>query len=45
VHPPKRRLALRYAAALADYRAGNTNAVFPRGTYQLYEDGHVRRAA
>jgi REP element-mobilizing transposase RayT len=34
-----------YAAALESYRAGNTRAVFPPGTWQLYEDGHVFRHA
>ncbi len=30
-----------YAAALEAYQAGNAEFVFPAGTYQLYEDGHV----
>lgn len=34
-----------YASALEDYRAGKRNVVFPRGTYQLRRDGHVRCAA
>jgi REP-associated tyrosine transposase len=36
---------LAYRAALEDYRAGNENAVFPPGTWQLYEDCHVYREA
>ena len=34
-----------YAAAREAYQAGKAAAVFPAGTYQLYEDGHVFREA
>ena len=32
-----------YAAALEAYRAGHADAVFPTGTFKLYEQGHVFR--
>jgi hypothetical protein len=34
-----------YRAALTSHRSGDKQAIFPPGTWQLYQDGHVRRRA